>query len=206
MFVLFPVSAQPIETETHHYLERTGSKTSPVEWKFEKGVVPKITWVGSDETITTWSNPSLETVKWVVDKPGQNTLITVQRTNNDLIINGVLKGSPLEKKVKIDNLPWFQAISISLRPFIISKDSALEFWTFQPDTLKIYKLRALKVSADVLKINSNTIKAQKVKISLTGILSVFGECFYWFTKDDGVFIRYEGPGTSPEKKVTVEMR
>jgi hypothetical protein len=123
------------------------------------------------------------------------------------MITGQFKNNVIEKKLTINHLPWYQALSISLRPLVLSSDDCLEFWILRTDTLQVYKIRASKLSSDHLACNNRTIKAQKIKLSLTGMLSFIGESYYWFRANDGVFMKYSGPADLwNSRKIIIEFQ
>ncbi len=65
----------------------------------------------------------------------ENTCIAAKREKVSIVILGRDKGKAIYKKISIDEAPWYQAISLSLRPFIVSEATTVEFWTVRPDNL-----------------------------------------------------------------------
>jgi hypothetical protein len=203
---LFPFSVDANILEKYYYSRTIGSKNTLVEWKLEEQDLLKLTWTANDETVVAWHDSSLTTQKYLISRPGEQTRVTVERFDNSLLITGNFKGKAIEKRLTIDPLPWCQSLSISLRPFVLSCNDFLEFWILRPDTLKIYKIRASKLSSERLACNGRTINIQKVRLNLTGMLSFIMESYYWFRKNDGVFIKYLGPATlGNNRKIIIEI-
>jgi len=55
---------------------------------------------------------------------------------------------------------------------------------------------------EVIKIMGQDVPAVHIKISLSGLLSMFWTGHYWFRQQDGVFVRYRGK-SGPGKQVSV---
>lgn len=97
----------------------------------------------------------------------------------------------LIRKIEIDDAPWFQALSYSLRQFISSRETEMEFWHIRQDTLEPVKLSARKLQKE-METKCNGEPAAEVEIRPVGMLGRFWHASYWFRKKDNVFCRYEG--------------
>jgi hypothetical protein len=64
----------------------------------------------------------------------------------------------------------------------------------RPDTLKAYKLTATRQGLENLALPSGPTPAVKVVLRAGGLLAPFWSSTYWFRADDGLFLRFEGPG------------
>ncbi len=142
-------------------------------------------------------NQDLTTRSWSVKDPSQNTDLLVSRRDNRLVMRGIFKGKTLAKTVAISASPWYQALSISLRPFTNPNNTGLAFWSIRPDTLDVYKLEVIPLGEEQITIAGQRTDAIKLKIQLPGFKAMFWSCHYWLRQADGVFIRYEGPSGPP---------
>jgi len=188
-------SSSPIEH--HEYLKQTGSESLHFDWQLTRGNdLTLLTTLGTQKD-TTRMGLDLSTLSWSVDDPQTETLIKVSRQGQKLAFQGVFNGDEIDRKVKIDSAPWYQALSLSLRQFTDSEKMSIEFWSIRPDTLDVHRLKVFRETEESIKINNVTCETIKLKIQLTGLKAVFWSCYYWLRKDDGLFVRYEGPSGPP---------
>jgi len=200
-YLVFLMQTYGFSAERYSYIERTGKETTKGLWQMEKkGGFAILTSTKLTKKHVYICSLDGDTKEWILDKPDSKTNATMKRENKYIIINGMIKGNFINKKVKIDSSPWYQNIMFSLPVFIKSNKKSMEFWSLRPEDLVVYKLKAEKVKIESINFNGNKIEAQKVKVSATGIFSIFWHGDYWFRKSDGKFIHYEGvngiPGTS----------
>lgn len=191
--VSFPASA----VEQYRYLRTTGSKTIFFDWRLEQNNELKLTIDLGGERDITRMNSDFSTHRWTINDPTVNTALVVARSDQKLIIDGVFKGNPVQRIVKIDSAPWYQTLSLSLRQLIGANDNHLEFWSIRPDTLDVYRLQVTREAEELLNIEGVSFTTIKLKIQLTGLKSAFWSCYYWLRKEDGLFVRYEGPSGPP---------
>ncbi len=197
-----PAASLPAPTETHHYLKTTGATQVPFSWQLISGENLKlITFLGAEKDITRMT-PDLATYAWEVDDPKAKTRLLVRRERNQLLLSGLFKGKPLQKRIQIDAAPWYQALSMSLRQFTDTGKKRLEFWSLRPDTLDVHRLQVSSKGEETLAVNGEPCAALKLKIQLTGLKSAFWSCHYWLRKEDGLFVRYEGPSGPPGRPLT----
>ncbi|MBN2088475.1 hypothetical protein JW964_02635 [candidate division KSB1 bacterium] len=143
------------------------------------------------------------TREWSFQNAVEKTHLNVIRKNNMLEISGTLHGNSIQKTEKIDNNPWFQAMAFSLISFVNSEQTSTEFWSLRPTDFKPFKMKAKKETRETLTFNQTTVETQKVKVSLTGFLSVFWSSYYWFSINDGTWMRYEGVNGPPGTPKTI---
>ncbi|MCF8068666.1 MAG: hypothetical protein K9L30_08790 [Desulfobacterales bacterium] len=183
--------------ESRSYFKQVGSDSFNAIWQLAKTDQLVVLWEEPAEKTITTNNFSLETLHWEISNPENNTNASIRREGNILYVTGTLNGNPIDKKKEIDGSPWYQSTAVSLRPFIVSDQENLDFWSVREETLGIHKIRVTKLSEEILSINGEKIPVQKVKISLTGILSAFWKSHIWYRQSDGVFVRFEGPSGPP---------
>lgn len=97
----------------------------------------------------------------------------------------------------IDDAPWYQATSWSLRALVLSSQMEVRFWTVRIDTLTVHKIKAVKKQQMILNLNGAKEEAEEVELRLEGLLALFWKSSYWFRRSDGVFLRFEGPSGPP---------
>lgn len=183
--------------EQYQYLKTTGSKRLYLNWQLiRENDLKLVTLLGNEED-TTRMHADLATSSWSVNDPVAGTDMIVVRENNQLVFNGTFKREKIQRHLKIDSAPWYQALSLSLRQFTDNNQDHIEFWSIRPDTLDLHRLQVIRVAEETLKLEGIESRAIKLKIQLTGLKAAFWSCYYWLRKTDGVFLRYEGPSGPP---------
>lgn len=188
-------SSSPIEH--HEYHKQTGSESLHFDWQLTRGEDLTLLTTLGNQRDTTRMGHDLSTRSWSVDDPQAKTLIKVFRQGRKLVFQGLFNGDEIDRKVKIDSAPWYQALSLSLRQFTDSEKKSIEFWSIRPDTLDVHRLKVFREAEENIRVNNVTCETIKLKIQLTGLKSVFWSCYYWLRKRDGLFVRYEGPSGPP---------
>jgi hypothetical protein len=194
---MLPGQAAGSTAEEHLYLRKTGAESSYFNWRLEPGTLLRLITDLQQERDITRMNADLETREWSVKDPAQKIDLQVTRRDNSLLMTGLFKDSTISRKVSIDDAPWYQALSLSLRQFINPNRDHLEFWSIRPDTLDVHKLQVTRSGEELVDMNGTMTRAIKLKIQLTGLKSMFWSCHYWLRKEDGLFIRYQGPSGPP---------
>lgn len=189
---------QAVRQGFHRYLRIAGESRQPVYWcLFSEDDRFRLVSRSEDETAITWSDESLETVRWELIDPVRDTRVSARRVGNRIEVNGRFKGKPVGDSISIDDRPWYQASSLSLSAFALSSDKRVRFWTLRPDTLKAHKVVAIKQDTDSIEVNGSARQALRIKVRLTGVLAPFWGSTYWFGLQDGIFLQFEGPGGPP---------
>jgi hypothetical protein len=188
---------QTQSAEVHRYLETQGDRVTTVHWILEREPEMRLFWVSGGETSITSSDASLRTVQWEKRHPKEGTHVLIRRLENRLQIQGSWEGEAVSMDRGIDDAPWYQATSLALRKLVFSSAMEDTFWTLRPDTLKVYKMTAEKVDEETISVNGESIPTEKIRLSVNGVPRLIYESHYWFRKEDGVFVRFEGPGGPP---------
>ncbi|MFO7831041.1 MAG: hypothetical protein R6V18_03535 [Desulfuromonadaceae bacterium] len=183
--------------EKRQYLKTTGDKEQLFAWrlKYENGLRLDSRIAGEHDV--TRMNTALETQSWSVNDPQAGTDMRVVRKGQRLLFSGVYKGREIEREIEVDESPWYQALSLSLRQFAEGEFDGLEFWTVRPDTLDVHRLQVKREGEELLELNGERVSCVKLKIQLTGMKSIFWRSYYWLRESDGLFVRYEGPSGPP---------
>lgn len=206
MLTLPPSALADKVVEQHLYQKTCGSETATLKWQLLGGNPQRIKTELNSEVDQTEMSPSFATNSWKIEDQQQQTKLQVERKQDRLKLSGIFAGKPIDRQKKIDEAPWFQTLSISLRPFVASNNETIEFWAIRPDTLGVHKLKALKKGTEELDIHGQEVKATKLQIRLAGIGALFWKAHYWFRSSDGLFLRYVGPGGLPgAPKIVVEL-
>jgi len=138
-----------------------------------------------------------DTLKWKSIR--NNRTINAVRKGNTIEVNATENGQIKSKTIIIGDKVWIQRIALSLQWFV--KDSSkdkINFSIIRPADLSLFDMVAIKKNDIDILVTSKNIKATNVIVTLSGMKSILWKSNYWFQKDDGLFLKYEGtegPGT-----------
>ena len=208
LFLLSPVSGA--DREHYQYRNQTGDACFQMDWRLEHGQGGdqglKLTSQTDQDTTLTITDAQYATIRWKYNNPADQTAIVAERKGNRIHIDGRLRGDKLHRVLSIDTAPWYQATSLSLRPFIRSPQKKIRFWTLRPDTFTAHELTATKQEITSQNLFGRTIAVQKVKLAPLGMLALFWNGNYCFQKDNGLMIKYESPSGPPgSPKTTIRL-
>lgn len=195
--------------ETHRYLEHSGDESHYFDWILSGSKdCLELRAVASFEEHRTIMDKDLATRQWSLSNPKEKTALDARREGDYIVLKGLFKGDPLDKRLDIDEAPWFQSLSTSLRAFLESPDRSTVFWTLRPDKLTALKVRATKKGADLLDLGNRKVETQRIEVGLTGVGSLFARGNYWFRASDRLFLHYQGPRLPgiPLTTITLEPR
>jgi hypothetical protein len=182
---------------TCHYLETRGQKSRQFIWTLEKGEAWALTAVDRRETHRTWLDENLHTQRWQLERAGDQTSVYAWRNGRNLHIEGTVEGRQLERTVTLDDKPWYQALSLSLRSQLGSAETNQEFWVLRPDTMEPVLLKVVRLENEVLDFGTGSMETFRVEIRPAGWKSAFWKGVYWFRRTDCSFVRYEGDSGPP---------
>jgi len=195
LFFFLSVFAQSTQ-----YLSEFNRQQTTIVWQ-EKRINEKIYLYAmqEDERHEYIMNQSLQTEKWKIVNPLSQTDLTLELHGNTYWITGKFKGKPITKTVKSKGYIWYQNIAYNAGLSLKDKQE-IKYECFRPDNMKLYTMIAKNQGIEKFKGTN----AQKVTVSLTGFLSVFWSCSYYFDPTTLKFIGYKGvngkPGT-PETTI-----
>lgn len=188
------VLADASDLEVRRYLEKRGDQTHRVLWCLEHDEGYRLTSRGSEGTHTTRTDEHFDTRSWRVEDPANETSVRAVRRQNTITVEGTFKGETVDRQIALDAAPWFQASSFSLRGFVVSDRESIRFWTLRSDTLKPYKLKAVKKGVETIAVGGEPETALRVELRLSGWLGPFWKSDYWYRPEDGLLLRFEGTG------------
>jgi hypothetical protein len=200
-----PPAAQFME-ERYHYQEVTGGAVKEVTWALGKGEHSTLTYTSPDERHTTTVGPGYDTLCWQVITENGKTHFTAERIGQSILVRGTFKGEPVDKRLEIDERPWYQATSLSLRGMVAADDSERVFWTIRLDTLTAHKIRAINKGVEFIESDGGQKELLRIRLTLPGMLAPFWKSDYWFSLPEGIFFRFEGPSGPPGSPMTVVKR
>ena len=182
------------------YQENTGKSVKNFKWHhLSTGQEEIITLTEEDAVFANHCDRAGRTHAWNFQQ-GQQTAIRVVRDGNLLKISGLLRGEEIQKDEKIDDRPWYQPLSFSLRSFLDSPETRISFWMIRSDNLQVVVMQAKKEGIEEITVAGKTVRAQKVILSREGLFAAFWQSVFWFREEDRIFVRYQGvhgpPGTS----------
>lgn len=183
--------------EHYSYEQTTGDSVKTLDWRLEADAPYRLVADIGPERDITRVDELMATTSWKVTDQAADTDFRVWREGDRLQIEGRFKGEAIRETREIDDAPWYQALSVSLRPLVGSPREDLEFWSMRPDTLEVHKLRVTSREEEDFDIMGEKTRTVKLEIRLAGFRSMFWKCHYWLRKSDGLFLKYEGPSGPP---------
>ncbi|MBI4793393.1 MAG: hypothetical protein HY789_11880 [Deltaproteobacteria bacterium] len=188
--------------EEYVYRQTTASESTLFRWQLETAEMVTITSREEKVLYVNVCDASGATHTWRMQK--EDAEVSAQRRENELHIRGTFAGEPIDEIFLLDEFPWFQPLSYSLRNFLLTGAAEKQvFWMIRPDKLKPQKFQASKQGVEAITIGTDSYQAVKIKICPTGVLAGFWHAYYWFRPEDGLFLRYEGTHGPPGTPKTV---
>jgi len=176
------------------YREQTGQKIVRIEaWedRHPEGVILHSV-MSNGEAYDIQNDPGMATIAFTYENTGQNTLYWASREGNAIRFEGTIMGKPFARSERIDSRPLYQSVERSLQGFAVSgMPETIYFWIVLPSDAKVFQLMARREGREVVDIDGQQVEAERVKVSLPGIASIFWSSVYWFRPGDGTFLRSE---------------
>ena len=211
LLVCFFLTPLPAEKSIFVYQEKTKDQVTTHQFEIQStidGFEIRLSSKESNSTIlqTFTLNPKLETLAWTFQETEKNTAISARREGIFILLTGIHKGKPIEKKLKTKKLPWNQLFNKGLEPFARSNVRKTKFRAIGTRGSGDMKITSFivkrKEKPEIIKIKGRDVATVHLKISLSGLLSIFWTGHYWFRLNDGVFVRYKGKN-GPGKPLTI---
>ena len=145
--------------------------------------------------------PEGYTIRWEHSDTKLGHDFDVVRMGEKVAIQGTFQGKTIDKTVEIDEDMWTNKVDHALSDWVRSDEEEVEFWILKLSSdLDPLKIRAEKVGYEVINLNHRTFQTIKVKLTLCGFfLSHLWSSYYWYRKEDGLFLKFRGamgrPGT-----------
>lgn len=191
-----------VMAQERNYISTCGKTKTSVKWSEEHkdGKIYLNTIQGNERHEYILDN-GYKTESWKIINPVSNTNLTVSLKNGKYSISGKFNGKPISKTVKSKGKPWYQNIAYNAG-LTLKNGKSLEYECFRPDNIKLYTMSAVKKGIEKFD-GRNTVK---IEVSLTGFMSAFWSCDYYFDTATLMFVGYKGvnggPGTS-ETKISI---
>lgn len=196
------LQAKEIAADIYSYNETVGEISAPFYWKIEERKQQKIISINEKgKSFINLCSGDGETWEWQYMDSDKKHNIIAKRVGNELKITGICNGKNCDKIMEIDERPWYQPLSYSLRNFLQSDQKSISFWTIRADTLEVTPMKVEKQGEKEILINEKTMPALKVELRAEGFYSHFWHGTYWYRKSDKVFLMYRsvhGPVGTPE--------
>ncbi|MFV9805687.1 hypothetical protein ACNYDJ_16030 [Phocaeicola vulgatus] len=191
-----------VMAQERNYISTCGKTKTSVKWSEEHkdGKIYLNTVQGNEKHEYILDN-GYKTESWKIINPVSNTSLTVSLKKGKYSISGKFNGKPISKTVKSKGKPWYQNIAYNAG-LTLKNGKSLEYECFRPDNIKLYTMSAVKKGIEKFD-GRNTVK---IEVSLTGFMSAFWSCDYYFDTTTLMFVGYKGvnggPGTS-ETKISI---
>lgn len=191
-----------VMAQERNYISTCGKTKTSVKWSEEHkdGKIYLNTIQGNERHEYILDN-GYKTESWKIINPVSNTSLTVSLKNGKYSMSGKFNGKPISKTVKSKGKPWYQNIAYNAG-LTLKNGKSLEYECFRPDNIKLYTMSAVKKGIERFD-GGHTVK---IEVSLTGFMSAFWSCDYYFDTATLMFVGYKGvnggPGT-PETKISI---
>lgn len=186
------------------YRESRGTQVKEFQWHHRSSALEELVTVqeeGAD--FVNHGDRSGQTLAYHF-RQGMDTDIHVRRESNLLQVSGILRGKKVERTESIDDRPWYQPLSFSLREFLKTDERRRSFWMIRNDTLELVTIQAEKRGVEEVLVSGRRVMARRVEIRKTGFFASLWHGDYWFRMEDDLFVRYQavhGPPGTPETVV-----
>jgi len=141
------------------------------------------------------TDAEFSTRRWRFHDASDNTHVEAFREGDVIHLSGVHDNNAIRREFHIDRSPWKQIFALDFESFIRSPEKEFSFWsigTSGAGDMKIARFSARKKGARQVMVNGLPVDAVGLRLSLTGLLSLFWHGDYWFRKSDGRYLLYEG--------------
>jgi hypothetical protein len=200
VFCFLLLAMAPLAAETLTYREVEGGMVTThvisirpgepgyiveLETKREAGSVRQTFMIASDYS----------TLAWTFSDPVRGMELAAAVRGEKIILSGSFQGKKIDKRFDAAGPPWNQLFQMGLGPFVLSGKKGMSFrsiGTQGPGELKIGKMTVTRKENALVTIAGRDAAAVHVRISLSGILSMFWHGDYWYRQSDGRFLRYRG--------------
>jgi len=162
----------------------------------------KILWESENDSTLVELDENLNTKNMVYKS--KNIDLKLEKKERVINLEGIYKGEKIKRQMVIDNDLWYQLFVFSFTDFIFSEDVSRNYWVFNPFEISMNEMKVKKISQEKISINGETYDSYYLNTRLTGLLSVFWKGEYWFNKQNGMYLKYDGLNIYPEiQKVVI---
>ncbi|MBE0664706.1 MAG: hypothetical protein IH584_02720, partial [Candidatus Aminicenantes bacterium] len=135
------------------------------------------------------------TLSWTFSDPERQMEWSAELRGDAVILSGLTGSRKIDKKFKVGDLPWNQLFQMGLEPFAVSASRGLKFCsigTQGPGEMKMGKFTVSRQGGEKINSGGKEIAVMRLRVSLSGLLSIFWHGDYWYRQSDGRFLRYRG--------------
>ena len=187
--------------EQYQYIQKSGATKSVFSWEAYTTPDTKV-YVRQGNTLFVNNCDRFgATTQWQYQHSDTN--IHVNRKENKLYMAGTKKGQKVNQVFQLDDSPWYQPLSYSLRNFLSSDRSSVVFWIIRADNLSVIKMKAVKDTIEEIQVGDRWFESQKIKVSPVGITGYLWCGTYWYRVPDGLFLKYIGTNGWPGTQKTI---
>lgn len=207
LITVSPLSAEGVfqpQPSAREFVETTGGNRRTFFWSLQKTEGWLLTSKGEGREVhTTHLDKGLRTERWSLEQPADDTSVTAWRNGEFLHVQGTFKGRNYQATHAVGDIPWYQALSLSLRRHLADFSSHQDFWTLRPDNLDLHRLEIAEIKPNSLQNGEDEVPAYRVEIRPTGWKSAFWKGDYWFHRESREFLRYQGASGPPGWPATI---
>lgn len=149
------------------------------------------------------TDSDLSTISWTFSDPARSMELNASWQGGKIVLSGNAKGKKVAREFDGEGPAWNQLFQMGLGAFVESGAASFQFrsiGTQGPGELKIGKFTVNRKAVESIDLAGKTVPAVRLRVSLSGLLSIFWHGDYWFRQGDGRFLRYRGknrPGGPP---------
>jgi hypothetical protein len=139
------------------------------------------------------------TLAWTFSDPARRMELAAGVQGDEIVLSGSFAGAKVDKRFAAGGAPWNQLFQMGLVPFVQGNDESRQFrsiGTQGPGELKIGKFTVKRQGEEKVILAGKEVETVHLRISLSGLLSIFWHGDYWFRESDGRFLRYRGKNRS----------
>jgi hypothetical protein len=120
------LQGKEISPGSYSYRETTGEVTTYFSWKLEEHEQQiRVTVHEKKKSFVNFCSADGTTWRWQFKDTNNNHYIIAERQGDELKIAGVRSGEVYEETVDLDERPWYQPLSYSLRNFLGSEEESM---------------------------------------------------------------------------------
>ncbi|MBN2510207.1 MAG: hypothetical protein JXB03_08020 [Spirochaetales bacterium] len=147
-----------------------------------------------------------DTLRYMMRSYESGTVMEARREGNSVVVEAEDKGEKVRETLMFEkDLPWYQSFDHQFFDFALSGERKREFYMIRPDKLSLTVWQLKRVGVETIETPGGAVEAVRVKVSPSGMFSVFWSAECWYRLSDGRFLRYEGPMGGPGSDVIVSL-
>ncbi len=185
-------SGRYILTYEEHYYDGVGESFLTIQ-RYKDGY--HVVWNGIIENSEVYTDINFNTYKMIFSD--KDTSLTIERFGNILKVSGQDEGKVIEKELSIKADNWFQILSFSLIPFVMSGNTRINFALFDPYNIKVRKMRIDKDGEEKISIFGEDYQSVKMSMRMEGFFTSFWKSELWNSVENGLHLKYEGINVIP---------